>query len=73
VEDDCLLDPEGLAAYLNIPIRTIYQWRHAGKGPRGYKVGRHLRFRRAEVDVWLERQANPTAAAEQRTRTRPAV
>lgn len=31
---------------LGIPIETLYGWRHRGEGPVGYRVGRHLRYRR---------------------------
>ena len=41
---------------LGIPIRTIYSWRTRGRGPRALKIGRHLRFRRDDVDAWLAEQ-----------------
>ena len=31
------------AAYLGIPVNTLYQWRYLGNGPRSYKVGRWVR------------------------------
>lgn len=52
-----LLTAEQLAAELEIPLRTIYNWRHRGVGPRSIKVGRHLRYRRADIDAWLDTQA----------------
>lgn len=55
---DDLLNPTALADYLQVPVATIYQWRHKGYGPRGVRVGRHVRFRRADVDRWLEDQAD---------------
>lgn len=30
-------------------MKTIHQWRYMQKGPRGFRVGRHLRFRPADV------------------------
>jgi len=39
---------------LGIPINTLYRWRVRGEGPTGYRVGRHVRYRRAAVDAWLE-------------------
>jgi len=53
---DRLLTVEDLAEYLNVPIATIYAWRYRGKGPRGFRVGRHLRFREGDVEEWLRRQ-----------------
>ncbi len=53
------------AEYLGVPAQTLYSWRSRGKGPKGYRVGRHIKFRRAEVDAWLESQADdgPSPAA----------
>lgn len=41
------------AAYLGVPIATMYRWRHHGSGPRAYRVGRYLRYDPAEVQRWL--------------------
>lgn len=49
-----LLSVEELSAYLGIPKPTIYVWRTRGIGPLGIKVGRHVRFRQADVEAWLE-------------------
>lgn len=38
-----LLSPTELAGCLAVPVQTIYQWRHRGEGPPGYRVGRHVR------------------------------
>lgn len=47
-----------LADYLDVPVKTIYAWRYHGHGPRGFRVGRHVRFRWRDVQVWLsERMA----------------
>ena len=55
---------EAFAAELDVPVRTVYAWRSRGLGPRGYKIGRHIRFRRSDVEAWLERQADrPQTAA----------
>ena len=58
------LSPEQLAEHLNVPVNTIYNWRYKGYGPVGIKVGRHVRYRRSEVEQWLEQQAtDPQPAA----------
>jgi excisionase family DNA binding protein len=44
-----------LAAHLSVNVQTLYDLRSKGRGPRGFRVGRELRFRRSEVDAWLER------------------
>jgi excisionase family DNA binding protein len=45
-----------LSDLLDVPQRTIYSWRQRGEGPPAYRVGKHLRYRRADVEAWLERQ-----------------
>jgi len=49
---------EGLARYLGVPAATVKAWRHKGTGPRGLRVGRYVRYRRADVEHWLESQAD---------------
>ena len=46
------LTPDELAARLRVPKATLYQWRYRGEGPRAIKVGRHLRYRLADVERW---------------------
>jgi excisionase family DNA binding protein len=47
-----------LAAYLDVPLPTVRRWRVTGTGPRGIRVGRHVRYRKAEVERWLERNTS---------------
>jgi excisionase family DNA binding protein len=49
-----LLSVPELAKLLQVPVATIYRWRHRGEGPEPIRVGRHLRFDPADVAVWLE-------------------
>ena len=56
--DAQLLSPDDLASYLGVPLKTVYNWRTEGKGPRGIKVGRHVRFRMNDVQAWLEENAD---------------
>lgn len=55
-QGDRLLTVKDLADYLGVPVATIYAWRYRGEGPPGFRVGRHLRFRRADLEQWIERQ-----------------
>jgi excisionase family DNA binding protein len=50
-----LMTPGEVARFLGLPLRTIYRWRSRGDGPRGYRVGRHVRYRARDVEHWLER------------------
>ena len=54
---DDLMTTEEVSDYLRIPVPTLWQWRSRGLGPRAAKVGRHLRYRRRDVDAWLDRQS----------------
>lgn len=47
------------AAYLGIPVGTLYQWISRHQGPRSYKIGKHRRWRPAEVFAWLDTRASP--------------
>ncbi len=53
---------EELARELGVPVRTIYSWRVKGSGPRGATFGRHVRFRRVDVDAWVETRLDPRPA-----------
>ena len=44
-----------LSQYLKIPKSTLYKLAQEGKLP-GQKVGRHWRFRRETIDLWLDEQ-----------------
>lgn len=51
-----LLSIEELSEYLNVPVRTLYDWRLNGKGPVAVHVGRQLRYFVSDVQEWLARQ-----------------
>jgi len=38
-----------------VSAQTIYDLRSQGRGPRGFRVGRELRFRVSEIEAWLTR------------------
>jgi excisionase family DNA binding protein len=53
-----MLSPQDLADFLRVPVTTVYDWRYKRKGPPASKVGRHVRYRRSDVEAWLdERQS----------------
>jgi excisionase family DNA binding protein len=49
-----LLTPYEVSVFLGVPLRTIYRWRSRGIGPRGYRIGRHVRYRVDDIERWLE-------------------
>ncbi len=58
---DRLLTVKELADYLGVPVATIYAWRCRGEGPPGFRVGKHVRYRWADVAEWIERQLEDVA------------
>ena len=56
-----LMDVHELAAYLGIPISTVYDWRVHGKGPAAYRFGKHLKFAISDVRDWIAQQREPTS------------
>lgn len=52
-----LMTEAEVAAYLHVPAETVRYWRHQGTGPQAFRVGRHVRYRPADVERWLEDQA----------------
>jgi excisionase family DNA binding protein len=46
------LTPEELAERQNVPLGTIYVWNSKGVGPKYLRVGRHVRYRLADVVEW---------------------
>jgi excisionase family DNA binding protein len=52
--DARLMRPDEVAAFLGIPLRTIYRWRTRREGPASYRVGRHVRYRLDDVERWLD-------------------
>jgi len=55
---DKLMSLTDVSEMLGIPVHTLYRGRYKGDGPAGYRVGRHVRYRREAVDAWLEQQAD---------------
>lgn len=51
---DDVVSVEEVARRLDVPKTTLYKWRYKGIGPRGHRVGRHLRYRWTDVLAWLD-------------------
>lgn len=52
---DSVITLQELAQRLGVTVQTLYDLRSQGRGPNGFRIGRQLRFRTAEVDAWLLR------------------
>ena len=65
LEGDPLFDPlltaDQVAHWLAKPKATLYAWRTRGQGPRGIKVGGDLRYRRRDVEAYLDQNTDPRA------------
>ena len=53
--DDVFLTTEEVLEYLHVNLRTVYRLIKAGKIP-AVRVGRQWRFRKVDLDVWLNAQ-----------------
>lgn len=42
------------ADYLQVKGTTLEQWRWNGKGPRFIKMGRSVRYRKTDLDAFIE-------------------
>lgn len=46
------LTPAELAERERVPLETVYGWNKTGDGPPRMKIGRHVRYRLADVIAW---------------------
>jgi excisionase family DNA binding protein len=58
VADDELLTEQELATLLKVAVRTVRRWRVEGSGPPALRIGRVVRYRRADVDRWLAQKGD---------------
>lgn len=56
---------QDVAQHLNVGTKTIYSLVQRGRLP-GFKVGGQWRFRRADIEHWVEEQMNRGARRRQR-------
>jgi excisionase family DNA binding protein len=52
------------ARYVRLGRPTLERLRVSGKGPIYVKLGRSVRYRKADLDAWLESRATRSTAAE---------
>ena len=53
-QQDILLTEVAAADILCVSIRTLQAWRVRGDGPPFVKVGRAVRYRRNDLETWVE-------------------
>src|ERR1700752_3033277 len=62
--DETFLTTEEVLEYLQVNLRTVYRLIKAGKIP-AVRVGRQWRFRKRDIDAWLDTQRTRGAARAQ--------
>src|SRR3982751_476866 len=73
--DETFLTTEEVLEYLQVNLRTVYRLIKAGKIP-AVRVGRQWRFRKRDIDAWLDSQrlrGSARAAAPAPAAARPAT
>lgn len=59
---DQLLDEQAAATYLDLKPGTLSVWRSTGRYAIPFvKIGRNVRYRRADLDAWLEQRTRTVA------------
>ena len=49
-----LLTISEAAALLRAPVVTLRYWRHLGTGPRSFRLGRRVLYRRQDLYAWVD-------------------
>ncbi len=70
--DESFLTTEEVLEYLQVNLRTVYRLIKAGKIP-AVRVGRQWRFRKRDIDAWLESQRPRTVRAQPAPQRAPAA
>ena len=66
----CLWTPEA-ARYIGLTVSTLHNYRHLGKGPESFPVGRKLAYPIDGLKAWLDAQRRPASSPEQERDSRP--
>jgi excisionase family DNA binding protein len=66
---ECLLSVAEAADFLQVPAATLYTWRYRGQGPPGIRVGKYVRYRRQDIEGWLEQRRDERAGHSQSWRS----
>ncbi|SFS22257.1 helix-turn-helix transcriptional regulator [Yoonia litorea] len=60
---DSFINEEKAAEFLCQSIRTIQKWRVTGYGPRFYKSGRSVRYRRRDLMEWANSRSHASTSS----------
>jgi predicted DNA-binding transcriptional regulator AlpA len=53
MSDEGLLTTAEVSEILRKPVGTLRQWRHRSYGPKGFRLGGTVVYRRSAVDAWV--------------------
>jgi excisionase family DNA binding protein len=70
--DEVFLTTEEVLEYLQVNLRTVYRLIKAGKIP-AVRVGRQWRFRKRDIDAWLDSQRTQSGGSATATAAAPAA
>jgi excisionase family DNA binding protein len=48
-----LMTVQDVSRCLRVPVGTLRNWRVTGDGPPAARIGRHVRYRQADVEAWV--------------------
>ncbi len=66
-DDETWLTTTELSQRLQIPAKTLAGWASSGSGPRYARLGRHRRYRLADLRAWENRRENTNPIRDRRT------
>lgn len=49
-----LIGVDEVASMIGVSASTVRWWRQTGKGPRSARIGKHVRYRLTDVEMWIE-------------------
>ena len=52
-DSERLMTIDEVAAYTQLSKFTLYKMRSEGHGPPAARLGKHLRYRKSDVDTWV--------------------
>lgn len=56
-----ILSTAEAAQLMGVSGGTLRYWRYLDQGPRSFRIGRHVRYLRADIEAWLDDQMAATA------------
>ena len=59
-DDHDLLTITEAADITRAPLATLRYWRHLGIGPRSFRLGRRVVYRRSDLQDWITAQQRST-------------